>query len=97
MTFQPPVPCLTLTAARQLVAAEAHGGPAATLARFGAGRRPPANAAGAVPVDRVALAMAPALAGVLAQRTPAVLVAGALTSDGVTLAVRVAPTHFTTV
>lgn len=48
-------------------------------------------------MDGVAGAVPGALAGVLAQRTPAVGVAGALTSDGVTAAVWVALTHLATV
>ena len=95
--FEPPVTSVALAAACELVAPGAHRAGADALARLGAGRRPPAFVAGAVPVARVAVAMAGALAGVLAQRTPAVGVAGALTCDGVTSAVGVAPTHLATV
>lgn len=48
-------------------------------------------------MDWVAVAMTGALAGVLAYWTPAVGVAGALTSDEVTAAVWVALTHLATV
>lgn len=48
-------------------------------------------------MDGVALPVPGTLAGVLAQRTPAVRVAGALTCDGVAAAVGVALTHPATV
>lgn len=48
-------------------------------------------------MDGVAVAVPGALAGVLAQWTPAVGVASALTSDGVTVAVWVTRTHLATV
>lgn len=48
-------------------------------------------------MDGVAVAVAGALAGVLAKRTPAVGVAGALTGGGLAAAVREARTHLTAV
>lgn len=48
-------------------------------------------------MDRVAVAVAGTLAGVLALRTPAVGVAGALAGGGMTAAVWVARTHLATV
>lgn len=88
---------VALTPTRYLVAAGAHGSAVAALARLGAGWRPPALITGAVPVDGVAVAVPGALAGVLAQRAPAVGVAGALTSGEVTAAVWMALTHLATV
>jgi len=92
-TLEPPVAPPALTAARQLVAAGPRRAAGDALARLGAGGRPPALVAAAVAVDRVAAAVPGALAGVLAERAPAVGVAGALAGDGVTLAVGVARTH----
>lgn len=88
---------LALTSASQLVAAQTHGPPADTLTRFGAGRVPPALVAGAVSVDGVAAAVPGALAGVLAERTPAVGVARALPSGRVTPTMWVAPTRLAAV
>lgn len=96
-TLLAPVASLALTSASQLVAAQTHGAPADTLARFGAGRVPPALLAGAVSVDGVAAAVPGALAGVLAERTPAVGVARALTGDVVAPTVWVAPTRLAAV
>lgn len=48
-------------------------------------------------MDRVAVAVPGTLAGILAQRTPAVGVTGALTSHRVTTAVWMALTHLATV
>lgn len=86
-----------LTPAGQLFAALTHGPGAVALAPLGAGRRPPAVVAGAVPVDGVAAVVPGTLTVELAQRTPAVGVAGALASDGVAAAVRVARTHLAAV
>lgn len=96
-TFQPPVAPLALAPACQLVTAGAHRAPSDALARLGAGRRPPALIAGAVSVHGVAVAVAGALAGVLAQWAPAVGVAGALASDRMTATVWVALAHLATV
>lgn len=95
--FKPPVAPAALTPTGHLVTASAHRPHADTLARPGAGRRPPALIAGAVAMDGVALSVPGTLAGVLAQRTPAVRVAGALTCDRVAAAVGVALTHPATV
>jgi len=95
-TFHPPVAPAALTPACLLVTVGAVRPPRAQ-AWLGAGRRPPAFLTGAVSVDGVAVAMSGALTGVLAERTPAVGVAGALTSDRMTTAIWVARTHLTTV
>lgn len=93
--LHPPVASLALTPAGQLVAAHTRGPRAGALAGFGAGGVPPALVAGAVSMVTAAVPGAPA--GVLAERTPAVGVAGALAGDGVAPAVRVAPTHLAAV
>lgn len=84
--LQAPVAPQALTPASQLVAARPRGPPADTLTGFGAGGVPPALLAGAIPVDGVAAAVPGALAGVLAERPPAVGVAVAIPCG------RVAPT-----
>lgn len=86
---------LALTSARQLVAAETQGPPADALTGFGAGGVPPALVAGAVSLVAVTVPCAPA--GVLAERTPAVGIAGALTGDGVASTMWVAPTYLAAV
>lgn len=93
--LHPPVASSALTSAGQLLAADTRGPPAGALAGFGAGGVPPALVAGAVSMVTAAVPRAPA--GVLAERTPAVGVAGALAGDGVAPAVRVAPTHLAAV
>lgn len=95
--LQPPVTSVTLTPACELVAGGAHRAPGDAVARLGAGWRPPAIVAGAVPVNLVALGVAGALTGVLAQWTPAIEVASALTCDRVAATVWVALTHLATV
>lgn len=95
--FHPPEALVALTVAPQLVAGGAHGSPDDALARFGAGRHPPALLARAVPVDRMAVAVPGAFATELALRTPPVAVAGALARGGVTATVWVAVTHLATV
>lgn len=92
-TFQPPVAPVALTPTRKLVTAGAHGSSTVALTGFGAGGRPPALFTGAVPIDWVTVAVPSTLTGELAQRTPAVLVAGALTGGRVTAAVWVARAH----
>lgn len=84
-------------AAGQLVAAETHRAGGDALAPLGAGGRPPALLAAAVAVDGVAAAVPAALAGVLAQRPPAVGVAGALAGERVAAAVRMARAHLAAV
>ena len=96
-TLEAPVASPALTSAGQLVAAQTHGPPADALTRFGAGRVPPALVAGAVSVHGVAAAVPGALAGVLAERTPAVGVARALTGDRVAATMRVAATRLAAV
>lgn len=86
---------LALTSARQLVAAETQGPPADALTGFGAGGVPPALVAGAVSLVAATVPRAPA--GVLAERTPAVGIAGAVPSDGVAPTMRVAPTYLAAV
>lgn len=88
---------MALAPARQLVTAGPHRADSGTLARLGAGGQRPAHVAGAVPVDRVAVAVPGTVAGVLAQRAPAVGVAGALAGNRVTAAIRVARTHLPTI
>lgn len=95
--LQAPVAPLALTSAGQLVAAHPHRPPADTLARFGAGGVPPALVAGAVPVDGVAAAVPGALAGVLAEGTPAVGIARALARGRVAPAMWVAPARLAAV
>lgn len=96
-TLQAPVAPQALTPASQLVAARPRGPPADTLTGFGAGGVPPALLAGAIPVDGVAAAVPGALAGVLAERPPAVGVAGAIPCGRVAPTMWVAPTHLAAV
>lgn len=91
------MPLFALAPACQLVTVGAHGAPGDALARLGTGWRPPALVTGAVSADGVALTVAGTFAGVLAQLTPAIGVAGALASDGVTATMWVALAHLATV
>lgn len=86
---------LALTSACQLVAAKTQGPPADTLTGFGAGGVPPALVTGAVSLVAATVPCAPA--GVLAERTPAVGIAGALTGDGVASTMWMAPTYLAAV
>ena len=96
-TFLSPVAPVALTLTSQLVAAKAQRCSTDTLAWLGAAWRVPALVACAVSVNGVAATVPATLAGILAQRTPAVGVAGALPCDGITAAVWVALTHLATV
>lgn len=76
-----PVVSPTGAAAGLLVAAGTQRARGGALAPLGTGVRPPALLAAAVAVDGVAAAVPAAFAGVLAQRPPAVGVAGALAGE----------------
>lgn len=96
-TFHPPESTAAVTLACELITAGAYRSLREALARFEAGGGPPACIAGAIPIYGVAVAVASALAGILAERSPAGRIAGALASFRMTAAVWEAVTRLTTV